>query len=1051
MSIFSSVAKLAAKISFLMPPPLYSFCDLETTDGRSLITREGDYVSLVRIHGRTRMTGAATTETIVEALRVELQGALEAKGQGIQCWYACDPTQTGATLEGLLAGPRAVAREMGMSFEDIFAERAEIWSKVMRWEDCYLVLWTRRAMLSREEASQAAAERDAAAKNMPKIGTTGLKAQNIFLASEILGVKHTAFVSRVIAAFANQHIILEEIEPRAALILMREALYPETRDSNWTPSLPGDPLPIRMPDLGETVAADHVLWPNLPSQIFRDDAETLGSRAVRIGDHDYAAIEVVLGPEIPRPFAELVARLARTHVPWRASVWLESGGPATMAFKSMFAELLAFDPENRKMAKAFEALGQMKRDEADIAVRWRMSFATWVPAGESVILRRNVAILEQRIQGWGNCRLGLTAGDALQGVMGSALGLTFGSTAPVGYAPLSDALRMLPLTRPASPWKDGSVVFRAPDGRIWPYDPAGSGRQAVFITILAAPRRGKSTLANAMNLGLALSRAGLGSQGAKLPLIGKLDIGKSALGLVLLLQEELPPERRHEAVFVEMQFGAGYDFNIFDTQLGCRYPLRLEETFIINFLSLAMTSPETDRPFEGMDQFIPFVVSEAYRMRSDEGANTAPTVYQRGIEPRIDEAIDRIDPGLRMTIDRQDPKAKTGESVSSPGPEITIGSTNSVAPDVFWWEVVDLLCAAREYRLAELAQRRAVPMLDDLITASRSNAVRDNFRKIQAHTGESLPEVFERNIKSLIRLLPSLNQRTTIDLGEARVIVLDLDRVAPRGDSAEAVRITSLMYMLGRHMIARNFFLNERDLRTVPAAMRAYHARRLIDVSESIKRLDYDEYHRTRGSRYVRAQVVNDVLEGGKWNIQVVVTTQSIAHLDDELIRNVNERFFLGTDDEHEADEIIRRFNLSEESALTLRRRLTGPDSKGGGAPFLLQVTANNQRYEHMLVNSLGPIEIWALSTTPLDMQLRARVYQRLGPAEARRRLARIFPAGTALREIERRKEERLKRGEAEDKAVSGVVDEIAAELIDLNGIAAQLRGSDQDYRLAAE
>jgi intracellular multiplication protein IcmB len=1034
MSVFSVFAKFAAKASFLMPAPLYSFCDLETADDRSLITREGDRVSLVRIHGLTRMIGEAGTDRIVEELRLELQGSLEAKGQGIQCWFACDPNQTGSVLETMLAGPRAIARELGMSFEDIFAERAKVWPHLIRWEDAHLVLWTRKSMLSREEASQSQAAQEAAAKGAPRIGTTGLKAQNIFLASDILGVKHAAFVNRVMSAFAGQGIMVEEIPCRDALVIMRESLYPETRDSNWTPLLPGDPVRVRMPDEGEKPAADHVLWPNLPSQIFRDDAETIGSRAVRIGDHDYAAIEVVLGPEIPRPFAELVARLARAQVPWRASVWLESGGPATMMLKSVFAELLAFEPDNRKMAKAFESLARMREDQSDIPVRWRMSFATWVPAGEQIALRRNVALLEQRIQGWGNCRLGLTAGDPLQAVMGSALGLAFGSSAPVGYAPLSDALRMLPLTRPASPFREGSVVFRTPDGRIWPYDPSGSGRPAVFIAILAAPRRGKSMLANAMNFGLCLSRAATGNQGVKLPLIGKLDIGNGALGLVLLLQEELPPERRGEAVFIEMQFGPGHDFNIFDTQLGCRFPLHLEEGFLTNFLSLATTSLESDKPFEGMDQFISFVVSEAYRMRSDSGANTAPAVYQRGIEPAVDAAIDRIDPGLCHVL----------------GTASGAGEVTSPAPEAFWWEVVDLLCRAGEYRLAGLAQRWAVPILEDLITAARLPAVRDNFEKIRAHTDEPLPDVFERYIKSLIKMLPSLNQRTSIDLGDARVIVLDLDRVAPKGDRPEAVRTTSLMYMLGRHMIARNFFLRERDLARVPDAMRTYHAKRIADVTESIKRLDYDEYHRTRGSKFVRAQVASDVLEGGKLGIQVVITSQSIKHLDDDLISFTNERYLLGVDDEMEANDIIERFALSEEAASTLRRKLKGPDPNGGGAPFLMQITVNNQRYEQMLVNSLGPIEIWALSTTPLDMQLRRRLYERLGPTEARRRLARLFPKGTAEPEIERRKTDRLKRGEADDRAEAGVIDEIAGELTDLYGMASPLRTGDLVVRRAA-
>ena len=37
------------------------------------------------------------------------------------------------------------------------------------------------------------------------------------------------------------------------------------------------------------------------------------------------------------------------------------------------------------------------------------------------------------------------------------------------------------------------------------------------------------------------------------------------------------------------------------------------------------------------------------------------------------------------------------------------------------------------------------------------------------------------------------------------------------------------------------------------------------------------------------------------------------------------------------------------------------------GAPFLAVLQVDNSKYEQLLVNTLGPIELWALSTTPGD------------------------------------------------------------------------------------
>jgi intracellular multiplication protein IcmB len=138
---------------------------------------------------------------------------------------------------------------------------------------------------------------------------------------------------------------------------------------------------------------------------------------------------------------------------------------------------------------------------------------------------------------------------------------------------------------------------------------------------------------------------------------------------------------------------------------------------------------------------------------------------------------------------------------------------------------------------------------------------------------------------------------------------------------------------------------------------------------------------------------------------------------------------------------MIVRFGLSEASAYVVRNRLKGPYEDGSGAPFLAVMAADNGRYEHMLVNSLGPVEMWAFSTTPMDVALRTRLYSRVGSGEARKRLARVFPTGTAKREIERRKDERLRRGEDDDHAQEGVIEELVDELVDGRGLGIVLRG----------
>jgi intracellular multiplication protein IcmB len=80
------------------------------------------------------------------------------------------------------------------------------------------------------------------------------------------------------------------------------------------------------------------------------------------------------------------------------------------------------------------------------------------------------------------------------------------------------------------------------------------------------------------------------------------------------------------------------------------------------------------------------------------------------------------------------------------------------------------------------------------------------------------------------------------------------------------------------------------------------------------------------------------------------------------------------------------------------------------------------------------------LSTTPGDTGLRNRLYDRVGFSEGLRQLAKVFPRGSALKEIERRKADRLTRGELDTKAERGVIDELANELIDGRGMGMKLQ-----------
>ena len=99
------------------------------------------------------------------------------------------------------------------------------------------------------------------------------------------------------------------------------------------------------------------------------------------------------------------------------------------------------------------------------------------------------------------------------------------------------------------------------------------------------------------------------------------------------------------------------------------------------------------------------------------------------------------------------------------------------------------------------------------------------------------------------------------------------------------------------------------------------------------------------------------------------------------------------------------------------------------------------------MINTLGPVELWALSTSAEDVSIRNRLYARLGAGRARQILAATFPGGSARTEIKRRILMRSEKGGTESKSAlaSAVIEEIVEDLT----AASQKR--QQEENLAAQ
>src|SRR6185295_7442635 len=155
------------------------------------------------------------------------------------------------------------------------------------------------------------------------------------------------------------------------------------------------------------------------------------------------------------------SRTLPTQVPWRISFLMESGGLSALRFKSAMASILSWTSgQNRLVHDATKLLRDVELNTDDAVIRLQVCLATWAPEGNLRFIRTRAAELAKAVEGWGSCEVSEVSGDVFAGIASSILGFSANSVAIPSVAPLSDAVFMLPFTRPASAWQYGAVLLR---------------------------------------------------------------------------------------------------------------------------------------------------------------------------------------------------------------------------------------------------------------------------------------------------------------------------------------------------------------------------------------------------------------------------------------------------------------------------------------------------------------------------------------------------------------------------------------------------------------
>jgi intracellular multiplication protein IcmB len=989
-SFIEGIEGLLAWISSSVKQSTVDYCELETADDEvTLVANDGSLISIIELKGSYELMGYEEFSKIHKNLTQTLYASMSKPGHSIQVFFDFDQSKIRKVITKSFAPSVTTANALNLDLDDLFEERKKILSKYCSDEKVYLVLWTKPSLLTKDQIKANKDQQNESIKNKELSVLNGVS-QNLLVTLPSLRNGHDAFVSSLITDLSSNSFAVELLNVKKALKAVRKSVDDDFTDDKWSPVLPGDKLTGKEYNNFQGDPSD-LLWPNLPKQLIPRNAENIDLKTVQIGDKIYSSVFIDLFPKDIQTFISLFNRTLNSKIPWRISFFIESEGSSSIAFKSTLAGLLSFASyQNKLLSDASNLLTYIKQNKDEALVRLRVSASTWAPADNQSLLRTRAAELAKAIQGWGSCEVSEVCGDPFAGAASSMLGITSDNVASASIAPLSDVVYMLPITRPSSSWKQGALLFRTPDGKLWPFQP-GSKEQTTWIDLIyARPGSGKSVLSNALNLALCLS-GGI----SRLPRIAIIDVGPSSSGLISLLREALPNKQKHLVAYHRIQMTKKYSINPFDTQLGMRFPTAQERSFLVNLLILLSTPVGSSKPYDGISDLAGLVIDEMYKKVSD---NEMPSLYTKEVSPILDAVIEENN----INVDEK----------------------------TTWYEITDALFKLGFIREATLSQRHATPLLSDAVSVCRTSSIEDLYKDLTVPTGENILSAFTRMISSAIREYPILSNITKFDVGNAKVVALDLDEVAKSG-GASADRQTAVMYMLARNILAKDYYLTLGILDEIPSQYRKYHEKRINEIQEDPKRIVYDEFHRTSKSQAVRDQVVVDMREGRKWKVQIALISQSVDDFDSVMVEFGTGIYVMDAGPSTAIEKTTKIFGLSDTAKTALSTRVHGP--REGGATFLVQYATKQGINVQLLTLTLGPIELWSFSTTSDDARLRNKLYTSIGPKEARQLLARLFPSGSISKVVDHKIFEMEKNDSdlIKEKAKLSVVDDILEQILD--------------------
>lgn len=953
----------------------------------SIINNDGSLTTWIAINGSYHMMGDQKFAEFEEYLLEKLIGPLKIKGRSISVSYNKDNFLTKNRLKEATSNARRKI-DLGFKTNEIIKQQEDILSSKISYEQAYLSITTSPDIQPKNTAKKSIknarqAFREASKKYMQSAQANYTQMPKIFI-KEIIK-SHDSFVNNV-ENVLKRYLDVEILDPEEVIRELRTFYFPEAVTPHYKARIVGNSATIDVSDSKEFVSAkseklivqtdkkgenndiSNLLYPSIAEQVVLSNSEIDDENArksgvrgvVRIGARYYAPILISSPPENHTRFDDLFNSID-FRIPFRFAMNLQTGNDKFIrklnSIKGKATMLAITNSDNKRIKEACEVLVEDYKNGNDIPLNTYMLFLTWGRTPEETDANRDNIM--SSIQSWGSADAIPEYGDPYISAMEAMPGFSQKRTAPGFIQGLTEVIRMLPYTRPSSPWKNGEIMFYTKEHKMWNYS-IGSSVQATWIELISAgPGSGKSVYMAGSNLSLVTS-----SPERSLPKIGIIDVGPSSKYMIDFVKSILPEDMKDEVASYRIKMDNTYAFNPFDTLLGCRYPVANDRSFLINFLTLVLRPVDANTAEIGTTELVSLLVDEAYKTLDPNVNRETSRKYAQNQIPELEEAIIRhdLDVSNRTTL----------------------------------YEIVDKLMELEDYKTANLVQRHAVPRLDDLSSVlTQSRVIQDQYSDERS---KALKVLFSNQINFAITAYPIISLPTVFDIGNSSIVSLDLGEIVQSGtDNPQSKRTAEITYMLARYMIGKNYYRDKDTVEesAVPKKYKEYHRRWIEKEHVRLKRLCMDEFHTTNGNDSILNQVHMDCRTGRKYNVVVTLVSQRDADFSETLRELATTTMIMGGSSSATRNKQIKEYDLDADTGYALKNFLNAPNRNGSS--MIIFGSAKSGNFTQMIYYLLPPIIMWGMATTTEDVALRDYTIMREGDyIKAMTKLSYVFRQGTS-------------------------------------------------------